>query len=151
MLNLPRFFRRSTDRQISHSKRSLRHRRTSAFVPGLEHLEDRRLLTATPELVADINTEPVGSQFSRMADVDGTLFFVTTDGTHGSELWKSDGTEGGTALVKDINPGPQGSYIDDFTNVNGTLLFSALGVLRGGAMEPKQEPCRPNTFRPAPI
>jgi ELWxxDGT repeat protein len=38
------------------------------------------------------------------ADVCGTLFFVANDRVHGYEVWRSDGTEQGTALVKDINP-----------------------------------------------
>ena len=37
--------------------------------------------------------------------VGDTLFFAANDGVHGTELWKSDGTEAGTVLVKDINPG----------------------------------------------
>ena len=40
-----------------------------------------------------------------LTDVGGTLFFTADDGTHGQELWKSDGTKAGTVLVKDINPG----------------------------------------------
>ena len=35
-------------------------------------------------------------------NVNGTLFFAANDGTHGRELWKSDGTAAGTVLVKDI-------------------------------------------------
>ncbi|CAN5189613.1 hypothetical protein BH20BAC1_BH20BAC1_23540 [soil metagenome] len=31
------------------------------------------------------------------------VLFFATDATHGEELWKTDGTTGGTVLVKDIN------------------------------------------------
>jgi ELWxxDGT repeat protein len=41
-----------------------------------------------------------------LASLDSTLFFVTSDDSHGEELWKTDGTPGGTLLVKDIRPGP---------------------------------------------
>src|SRR5207248_6883299 len=51
---------------------------------------------------------PHSSSPSNLTNVNGTLFFTANDGTHGSELWKSDGTTTGTALVKDINPG--GNY-----------------------------------------
>ncbi|MHA7634014.1 ELWxxDGT repeat protein [Corallococcus sp. M7] len=37
------------------------------------------------------------------------LLFWWTDGASGFELWKSDGTEAGTAPVKDLHPGAAGS------------------------------------------
>src|SRR5262249_28346174 len=40
-----------------------------------------------------------------LTDVAGTVFFIANDGTTGMELWKSDGTAGGTVLVRDIVPG----------------------------------------------
>ncbi len=55
--------------------------------------------------------------------MNGTLFFQATDGVHGNELWRSNGTAAGTQMVKDINPGPNGSYPYDLTGVNGTLFF----------------------------
>lgn len=58
----------------------------------------------------------------RLTNLNGTLFFVATDGTAGYELWKSDGTEAGTVLVKDINPGP-GSSLPNLLTVVGDLLF----------------------------
>lgn len=47
------------------------------------------------------------------------------------ELWKSDGTNGGTVLVKDIYPGNEGSFPIDFTIINGTLYFTAYNNTSG--------------------
>ena len=60
-----------------------------------------------------------------LVNVNGTLFFAANDGTHGTELWQSNGTAAGTVMVADINPGAAGSYPINLTNVNATLFFSA--------------------------
>lgn len=43
--------------------------------------------------------------------LNGQMFLRAEDEEHGLELWKTDGTSGGTVMVKDINAGP-GSSLD---------------------------------------
>src|SRR5262249_40965049 len=68
---------------------------------------------------------PNSSNPEQLTSVNGTLFFVANDGTHGRELWRSDGTEGGTTLVKDISAGSSTGKLESLTDVNGTLFFAA--------------------------
>ncbi|QIN81828.1 hypothetical protein GBA63_03615 [Rubrobacter tropicus] len=105
-------------------------------------------------MVKDINTIPGNSnpndttgadtrsaEVEKLFAVGDTLYFRANDGTNGLELWKTDGTAGGTTLVKDINPttppGPTttackrakscagSSFVDDFTVVNGQIFLTA--------------------------
>ena len=66
-------------------------------------------------LVKDINpfTDQFGTPFSSepfgLTPMNGVLYFFADDGTHGFELWRSDGTTAGTMLVKDIRSGASDS------------------------------------------
>jgi trimeric autotransporter adhesin len=64
-----------------------------------------------------------------MADLSGTLFYQADGGGTGAELWKSDGTEAGTAQVKEIFTDPEdvGSLPYEITPLGGSVLFSAIG------------------------
>jgi ELWxxDGT repeat protein len=63
--------------------------------------------------------------------VNGTLFFVASDDVAGYELWRSDGTESGTAAVKDIEPGRDGSFPRELVDVAGNLFFTAADAIAG--------------------
>ncbi len=81
--------------------------------------------------VKDINPGSAGSAQSSGAtliDLNGALLFTADDGTHGTELWRSDGTSNGTVMVKDIDPGVAGSlspYSPTFAIAGGLLFFAA--------------------------
>ena len=53
----------------------------------------------------NIYSQPYDSNPKMFTEINGNFVFVATDGTNGTELWKSDGTTNGTTLLKDINPG----------------------------------------------
>jgi ELWxxDGT repeat protein len=98
------------------------------WLPRLEQLDSRVLLSFTPHLFKDINhlTTDSSAPGAVVALGGSEGLFAASDGAaHGRELWKSDGTAAGTQMVLDINPGSAGSRPSLLTNVNGTIFFAA--------------------------
>jgi ELWxxDGT repeat protein len=78
--------------------------------------------------VKDINPGASGSfdPFRRgLIAFNGAVYFAADDGVSGFELWKSDGTDAGTARVKDISPGASSSSPIGFAVFNSALYFQA--------------------------
>lgn len=80
------------------------------------------------EIRSDCETYPCsnfGSIPAYLTVSGDSLYFSANDGTHGKELWKTDGTEVGTEIVKDVN------LCGDFqpnnlTDFNNSLYFFAI-------------------------
>jgi ELWxxDGT repeat protein/VCBS repeat-containing protein len=101
-------------------------------------LSDTETITITVTTGAtqllDINPGAQGSAPANLTAAGNTLYFTANNGSSGTELWRSDGTAGGTALVTDLNVTPDSrssASPSNLTVVNNTLFFSATNGLNG--------------------
>lgn len=81
-------------------------------------------------LTKDINiqtdADPVNNDFifnNAYATLKGVFYFSANDGIHGSELWRSDGTEAGTYLVKDLLAGSASSFPHELVAAGNKVYF----------------------------
>ena len=86
---------------------------------------------ALPVMVANLNTTPSAGIAANPFVVNGIGYFTASDGTHGNELWRTDGTSAGTSMVLDINPGQCSSNPSNMTAINGLLYFTATTAASG--------------------
>ena len=104
-------------RRLRHNRKEFRARHrvilqeTRARRLALEPLEDRRLLSVTPQRLADVS-HPI-----QFIEFNGTAYFnseeaLVENAQYGS-LWKSDGTAEGTEVVLSGTPMPYGFTVFD--------------------------------------
>ncbi|HSK80058.1 MAG TPA: ELWxxDGT repeat protein [Thermoanaerobaculia bacterium] len=86
--------------------------------------------------VKDINTTvPAATPLTgHWAEAGGVVYFTVSDGIHGAELWRSDGTAAGTRLVKDLCPGICSSSPVSLTAL-GDRIFFRMGDPNGSTSE----------------
>lgn len=111
--------KRSLKRGTSKNRRNL----------NLERLDKRELMAADLQLLRDINTD---SNFyyaeiytKQIVKVGSEGFFAFSDSSHGTELWKTDGTLDGTGMLYDLISGQQSSNPRQLLALSNSLLFVA--------------------------
>ena len=81
--------------------------------------------TAGTTLVKDIKPEAGGSGAHAFTFVDGTIFFVAADGSHGAELVDDRRHARGDHMVEDLEPERRAPRLRGLVGVGETLFFGA--------------------------
>jgi ELWxxDGT repeat protein len=79
--------------------------------------------SSNPEWI--VMLDPLGGTRTPTPGDVTTCIFTAEDGILGRELWKSDGTSGGTSMILDINPGADSSNPSHLTFFDMHIYFSA--------------------------
>ncbi|MDB5323838.1 MAG: hypothetical protein JWN40_5469 [Phycisphaerales bacterium] len=143
-------------------------RRQGRSAAHIETLEPRWLLTHFGDF---FNAKTP----SNITIANGAVLYLNDDGIHGTEIWRSDGTQAGTALVKDIRPGAEpmrspdvdyfwryflpnpplytwngSTYFAADDGVHGSRLWKSDGTAAGTALvtgtNPTSDPFEPGEF-----
>jgi large repetitive protein len=88
-------------------------------------------------MLADVGSTIFVDYFSHLTpahfvELDGVLYFIGSDGVHGRELWRSDGTAEGTWQVADVCPGACHGILDPWMTVAGDAIYFAGRTLEHG-------------------
>ena len=86
--------------------------------------------TGTTEGTVQLTTAAYSSRIQG-TKFAGQLYFAATDAEHGTELWRTDGTEAGTEMVADIFQGVGSSNVEELVVADNTLFFTATDGVHG--------------------
>jgi len=85
-------------------------------------------------LVVDLTSGTSSGSASNFMKLGSTMIFGASNGSTGTELWKTDGTAAGTVLIKDIRPGSSSSSISNMRLMGSFVYFTANDGTNGGAL-----------------
>ncbi|HNP23475.1 MAG TPA: T9SS type A sorting domain-containing protein [Panacibacter sp.] len=106
------------------------------LLAGLAALLCTTLHAQNISIIKDVNdakdSYPSNSAFSinnrerTFPTLNNVTYFTSSDGVHGYELWRTDGTKNGTFMLKDINPNTgAGSFPSSLTLAGNIIFFVA--------------------------
>jgi ELWxxDGT repeat protein len=73
--------------------------------------------------VVDLNDARQSSNPEEALELDGVVYFAATTPGHGSELWRSDGTQAGTQMVLELSEGEESALPRSLTVFGTQLIF----------------------------
>ena len=122
--------------------RTAARRSLAIFLLGVALLSATAVRGDTTYLVQDLGPrvmeEWVDGRPPVHAVANGVAFFYRSDGLHGRELWRSDGTALGTYMIRDVCPGLCGSESfaepDTIAAVGSLVYFSGHDGVHGSEL-----------------
>jgi ELWxxDGT repeat protein len=87
-------------------------------------------------MVKDINQGGEGAcgesaPCGRLYPAGNFLYFEADDGVHGTELWRTDGSQAGTILLGDVAPGPSSSGVMEILGLRDKTLVTLFTLAQG--------------------
>ena len=117
---------------IRYTKPAIFHNKLYFTAYTLAHNTQIYHIDGTNSLERVSNFTVSNSKISDLTVMGDKLYFSANDGTtHGTELWKSDGTMGGISIVKDIVSGGGSSMPEKLTLFKNKLYFTATLPMTG--------------------
>lgn len=93
---------------------------------------DGTVPVTTRQLNLQVTNVPAGYDDAPLAVTDdGVMYFVASNGTHGHELWRSDGSDTGTSMVADLQAGSADGAEGAVAVVGNEIYFAGRDATHG--------------------